>query len=40
MYRVQITKGKDWIFCCKFCTEQHQSLPFYKYGGTWKGTRH
>ncbi|WP_169316446.1 hypothetical protein [Nonlabens dokdonensis] len=40
MYRVQITAGKKWIFCCKSCTEKHQSLPNYKYGGTWKGKRH
>lgn len=40
MYRVQITAGKKWIFCCKSCTEKHQSLSDYKYGGTWKGIRH
>jgi transcription elongation factor Elf1 len=40
MYRVQIKKGKDWIFVCKPCCEEHQSKPEYRYGGTWKGSRH
>ncbi len=40
MYRVQIVHGKDWIFSCKTCTENHQSLPDYKYGGTLKSNRH
>ncbi|SCY33544.1 hypothetical protein SAMN05192588_2331 [Nonlabens sp. Hel1_33_55] len=40
LYRVQIQKGGDWIFCCKQCTERHQVLPDYRYGGTWKGHRH
>jgi RNase P subunit RPR2 len=38
LYRVQINLGKEWLFCCKNCTEKHQSLPYYKYGGTWKGS--
>jgi hypothetical protein len=37
MYRVQIEKGKVWIFVCKACCVQSQLLPDYKYGGTWKG---
>jgi len=40
MFRIQIKNNKQWIFCCKTCTENHQSLPHYKYGGTWKGKRH
>ncbi|MEN8816554.1 MAG: hypothetical protein ABF274_06765 [Nonlabens sp.] len=40
MYRVQITAGKKWVFCCESCTKHHQSFPNYKYGGTWKGKRH
>ena len=40
MYRVQIRKGKEWIFVCTDCCKKHQSLPEYRYGGTWKGSRH
>ncbi|WP_213521101.1 hypothetical protein [Nonlabens sp.] len=40
MYRVQIDANKQWVFCCKSCTEQYQSIADYKYGGTWKGNRH
>ncbi|MEM8526639.1 MAG: hypothetical protein AAGG68_18495 [Bacteroidota bacterium] len=40
MYRVQIHKGKTWIFVCKSCCEEHQKMPTYRYGGTWKGYRH
>ncbi|WP_164549862.1 hypothetical protein [Nonlabens ponticola] len=40
LYRIQLTSGKEWVFCCKSCTEKHQSLPEYRYGGTWKGYRH
>jgi hypothetical protein len=40
LFRVQIEKGKKWIFVCKTCCEIHQNLENYKYGGTWKGSRH
>lgn len=40
MFRIQIMKGKEWIFCCRQCTEQHQNGSYYRYGGTWKGARH
>jgi len=40
LYRVQIRKGKTWVFVCKTCCEKHQQLPEYRYGGTWKGSRH
>ena len=40
MHRVQIQKGKTWIFVCKECCEVHQKKPNYRYGGTWKGYRH
>ncbi len=40
LYRVQIRKGKEWIFVCKGCCEEHQKKPHYRYGGTWKGARH
>ncbi|MEN0051312.1 MAG: hypothetical protein AAF806_29880 [Bacteroidota bacterium] len=40
LYRVQIRKGKTWIFVCKDCCEEHQQKPEYRYGGTWKGYRH
>ena len=40
MYRIQIKKGKEWIFVCPICIKQHQQGAFYRYGGTWKGSRH
>jgi hypothetical protein len=40
MYRIRITANRQWLFCCKSCTEKKQSLPDYLYGGTWKGNRH
>ncbi len=40
LFRVQIEKGKIWIFVCKSCCENAQKSENYKYGGTWKGTRH
>ncbi len=40
MYRVQKTKGKQWIFVCTECCQRLQQGPFYRYGGTWKGYRH
>jgi protein-arginine kinase activator protein McsA len=40
LYRIQIAKGKIWIFVCEPCCKASQSLDYYKYGGTWKGYRH
>lgn len=40
LFRIQIQKGKIWIFVCKSCCEKSQKLENYKYGGTWKGNRH
>jgi hypothetical protein len=40
LYRVQIKKGKIWIFVCEACCLKCKVLPDYKYGGTWKGYRH
>lgn len=40
LFRIQIEKGKIWIFVCKLCCENSQELENYKYGGTWKGNRH
>lgn len=40
MYRIQIEKGNNWIFVCKDCCEKSKKLLNYKYGGTWKGSRH
>ena len=38
MFRIQRQKGKNWIFCCKACTEEEKTTnPHYRYGGTWKG---
>ncbi len=37
MYRVQIQKGKAWIFVCTDCCVKSQLMEHYKYGGTWKG---
>jgi len=39
-YRIQIEKGKNWIFVCPDCIKSHQKSDFYRYGGTWKGYRH
>ncbi len=40
LFRVQIVAGKTWIFVCKDCCEKAKPLPDYRYGGTWKGSRH
>ncbi|HCQ14102.1 MAG TPA: hypothetical protein DIU01_12715 [Flavobacterium sp.] len=40
LYRIQIEKGKMWLFVCKTCCEKSKNLENYKYGGTWKGKRH
>ena len=40
MFRIQIQKGKIWIFVCEMCCKKSQPLPEYRYGGTWKGDRH
>jgi len=40
LFRVQIQKGKVWIFVCKSCCEEHREGVYYRYGGTWKGYRH
>jgi protein-arginine kinase activator protein McsA len=40
LFRVQIQKGKTWIFVCESCCNQSKSNPNYRYGGTWKGYRH
>lgn len=40
LYRVQVTKGKDWIFVCTACCNKVKVEPNYRYGGTWKGDRH
>lgn len=40
LYRIQLTKGKEWIFVCADCCNKAKIEPNYKYGGTWKGYRH
>jgi hypothetical protein len=40
LYRVQIRKGKEWVFVCESCCQFYQKGEFYRYGGTWKGYRH
>ncbi len=40
MYRIQEEKGKHWIFVCKNCLPKSQKKINYRYGGTWKGSRH
>lgn len=37
MYRIQVKKGKDWVFVCEACCLVAKKSPQYKYGGTWKG---
>jgi hypothetical protein len=39
-YRIQIKKGKLWVFVCAVCLPVYQAGNFYSYGGTWKGYRH
>jgi len=40
LYRIQIEKGKLWIFVCTACCNAVKTKEQYKYGGTWKGYRH
>ena len=40
LFRIQIVKGKNWIFVCKTCCDKSKISENYKYGGTWKGSRH
>jgi len=40
MYRIQVKKGKEWIFVCPKCQAKHAEGEYYRYGGTWKGYRH
>lgn len=40
LFRIQIQKGKIWIFVCKSCCKKSKNLENYKYGGTWKGNQH
>ncbi|MEO1052260.1 MAG: hypothetical protein AAFX87_16630 [Bacteroidota bacterium] len=40
MYRIQIRKGKEWLFVCADCLPSCQKSDQYRYGGTWKGYRH
>ena len=40
LYRLQIAKGKDWIFVCTDCCNKVKIEPNYRYGGTCKGDRH
>lgn len=40
LYRVQLTKGKIWVFVCANCCNKVKTEPGYRYGGTWKGERH
>ena len=37
MYRIQLKKGKVWVFVCEECCLIAKKLPEYRYGGTWKG---
>lgn len=34
MYRIQLKKGKVWVFVCEACCLVAQKLPEYRYGGT------
>lgn len=40
LYRVQVAKGKEWIFVCTDCCNKIKTEPNYRYGGTWNGYRH
>lgn len=39
-YRIQIAPATGWVFVCPQCLPAEQARPGYRYGGTWKGTRH
>ncbi len=39
-YRIQIKKGKEWIFVGIHSSTVLQKGEFYRYGGSWKGYRH
>jgi hypothetical protein len=39
VYRIQLKKGKDWVFVCEACCLVAKKLPEYRYGGTWKGRK-
>ena len=38
LYRVQVKKGKVWIFVCTDCCNKVKTEPNYRYGGTRKGS--
>jgi protein-arginine kinase activator protein McsA len=40
LFRIQIEKGKIWMFVCEACCTKVKENSNYKYGGTWKGYRH
>ena len=40
LFRVQIEVGKTWIFVCDDCCNKIKNQANYRYGGTWKGSRH
>ncbi|MES2683870.1 MAG: hypothetical protein V4650_10165 [Pseudomonadota bacterium] len=39
-YRVQIAPAIRWVFVCPPCLPAQQTRVGYRYGGTWKGSRH
>ncbi|MBA4285293.1 MAG: hypothetical protein C0434_07140 [Xanthomonadaceae bacterium] len=39
-YRFQLAPAKGWRFACPACLPAEQAKPGYRYGGTWKGSRH
>jgi alpha-D-ribose 1-methylphosphonate 5-phosphate C-P lyase len=40
MYRVQVAPLPGWVFVCTSCCKAQQKQAGYRYGGTWKGSRH
>ena len=40
MYRVQVAQLSGWVFICTTCCIAHKTQAGYRYGGTWKGSRH
>ncbi len=39
-YRIQYDSSNQWQLVCPTCqTHLSQDNPYYRYGGTWKGSR-
>jgi hypothetical protein len=39
LYRIQSEQSSTWQLVCPECRRQAESLPGYRYGGTWKAVK-